>query len=165
MWGSEFCLWEKLSSQSRYVFGLCSMHNYFGKLIAANWRWIIVWGGDEATLKQITCLQEFISSRRERRTKFGDVRNLLLINPDTNVSNYWSWIIISKVQHYKLLARTTCRAFAAIINKQFSKQNKVSLIWSGGLASNVQDKVTLRPTISRSVSPGFKPQLGLMTGH
>jgi hypothetical protein len=26
-------------------------------------------------------------------------------------------------------------------------------------------KVTLRPTVSRSVSPGFKPHLGLMTGH
>jgi hypothetical protein len=28
-----------------------------------------------------------------------------------------------------------------------------------------QVKVTLRPTISRSVSPGFEPHLGLVTGH
>jgi hypothetical protein len=28
-----------------------------------------------------------------------------------------------------------------------------------------QVKVTLRPTISRSVSPGFEPHVGLVTGH
>jgi hypothetical protein len=29
----------------------------------------------------------------------------------------------------------------------------------------VKVKVTLRPTISRSVSPGFEPHVGLVTGY
>jgi hypothetical protein len=32
-------------------------------------------------------------------------------------------------------------------------------------ANYSQVKVTLRPTISRSVSPGFEPHVGLVTGH
>jgi hypothetical protein len=88
-----------------------------------------------------TGLEDFILSPRttpDSRMKSVHVHAFLYINPDANVGNYWSSIIISKVQHYGLHVQITCKVFAANINKPFGKQNKAWLIWNGGLTANVQ---------------------------
>jgi hypothetical protein len=54
------------------------------------------------------------------------------------------------VQHYGLLARITRKTFAADINKQISNQNKVWLIWNGGLAANVHLPVASVIAVART---------------
>jgi hypothetical protein len=101
---------------------------------------------------------------------------LNIVTCNVTVDGYWivNWIYctLQPIITAEYLNSSTTNSVDSILYISFCKQASSSLLLAfasmvilGVAQSQSQVKVTLRPTISRSVSPGFEHHVGLVTGY